>query len=208
MTANAPRRQADVDHRSVSEEDRLRARVYGLVARLLAAPLDDATLGELARLHGDESDLGRPLSALSMAARTASREAFRDEFHTLFIGVGRGELLPYASYYLTGFLNEKPLARLRVRMRALGIERDPAVSEPEDHMAALCDMMAGLILGRFGPPADLTIQKEFFEAHLADWGPYFFADLEKAEAARLYAPVGALGRAFLAVEADAFAMVD
>lgn len=212
MTTSAVRRD-DTSHAppmngSVSEEDALRAGLYGLIANLLAAPPDAGRLAELARLEGDESDLGRPLGHLAEGASRIAPENVGEEFHDLFVGVGRGELLPYASYYLTGFLNEKPLARLRARMGTLGIERDPAVKEPEDHMAAILDMMGGLISGRFGPPGDLALQKDFFSAHLGDWGPYFFRDLEKAGAARFYAPVGALGAAFLAVERTAFEMVE
>ncbi|PTW60834.1 TorA maturation chaperone TorD [Breoghania corrubedonensis] len=211
MTATTAR--ADVDGASgalafASEEDALRARFYGLIANLLAAPPDAAMLAELAHLEGDESDLGRPLGTLAAAARETVPQAVAGEFHDLFIGVGRGELLPYASYYLTGFLNEKPLARLRGAMRALGIERGPSVKEPEDHIAAIFDMMAGLISGRFGQPAELATQKAFFTAHLADWGPYFFRDLEKASAARFYAPLGALGGTFIAIEQAAFGMVE
>ncbi len=218
MAANTVRKVMAPHEIPLGEEDAMRARLYGLIAHLLAAPPDMATLADLARLTGDASDLGRPLGDLGEMARELSPdvlspqdeacERLAREYHDLFIGLGRGELLPYASYYLTGFLNEKPLARLRARMNELGIERDPSSREPEDHMAAILDMMAGLIVGRFAEPADLATQKAFFTAHLADWGPYFFRDLEKAEAAQFYAPIGALGRAFLIIEQAAFEMVD
>ncbi|MDJ0931406.1 molecular chaperone TorD family protein [Breoghania sp.] len=208
MTANAVRTRPDATALAVSEEDLLRARFYELMAHLLATPPDANMLADLVRLEGDDSELGLPLGELAVAAAHAVPQDVSSEFHDLFIGLGRGELLPYASYYLAGFLNEKPLARLRARMRALGIERDPTVSEREDHMAAILDMMAGLIVGRFGPPADLVAQKDFFEAHLGDWGPYFFRDLEKAETARLYRPFGRLGRVFLGVEVAVFAMIE
>ncbi|MGE0613108.1 MAG: molecular chaperone, partial [Hyphomicrobiales bacterium] len=130
----------------------------------------------------------------------------RREYHDLFIGEGRGELLPYGSYYLTGFLNEKPLARLRNDMAALGIARDPSVREPEDHIAALLDMMAGLITGEFGDPASVAEQKRFFETHLSSWVDHFFADLEGAKSSVLYAALGTVGRRFIEIEETAFSM--
>ncbi len=114
----------------------------------------------------------------------SSPDAVRREYDDLFIGLVRGEVLPYASYYLTGFLNEKPLALLRRDMARLGIARTPDVQEPEDHIASICEMMAGLIRGRFGGPVGLTAQREFFAAHLAPWAEHFFGDLEGAKNAR------------------------
>jgi TorA maturation chaperone TorD len=128
------------------------------------------------------------------------------EFNTLFVGLTRGELLPYASYYMTGFLHEKPLALLRSSMQRMQIERAPNVYEPEDNIASLCEMMAGLIMGRFGAPADLTTQKDFFSAHIAPWAEHFFTDLEGAKASVFYAPVGTIGRAFMDIEREAFRM--
>ena len=194
--------------RRAAEEDVTRARIYGLLAGLLAAPADAATLKTLAQLPSDESQMGQALGAIARVASGVRDGEVAREYHDLFIGVGRGELLPYASYYLTGFLNEKPLAKLRGRMAELGIERDPSVKEPEDHIAAVMDMMAGLISGGFGPALDLAGQKAFFEAHVIDWAPHFFRDLEAAAGSRFYAPVGALGRVFLEIEAAAFDMVE
>jgi TorA maturation chaperone TorD len=178
------------------------------LARFLAAPADGALLALAARFAGDATELGRALAELAdRAARTTPQAASR-EYHDLFIGLGRGELVPYASYYLTGFLNERPLARLRSDMARLGIARAERVKEPEDHIAALCEMMAGLITGAFGAPRDLAAQRGFFERHLAPWAPMFCADLEKARSAWLYAPVGTLGRVFMAIEKTAFMMED
>ena len=128
------------------------------------------------------------------------------EFNNLFIGVGRGELLPYASYYLTGFLNEKPLADLRTDLMARGVKVSDDVKEPEDHIGTLCEIMAGIITGEFACDSDVSSQKAFFDAHMAKWAALFFTDLEEAQSSVLYAPVGSLGRAFMAVEADAFAI--
>lgn len=200
---------ADAAHdRRPGEEDVTRAQIYGLLASLLAAPASAETLASLAGLQGDDSPLGQALATLGRLARGVGAEEVAREYHDLFIGVGRGELLPYGSYYLTGFLNEKPLAKLRGRMAELGIERDPSVKEPEDHVAALMDMMAGLIMGAFGAPQDLSGQKRFFDDHIGAWAPHFFRDLEGAAGSRFYAPVGALGRVFLEIEAAAFGMVD
>ena len=187
-------------------EDRLRAHQYQLLARFLAAPPDAALLQLAAGFTGDDTELGSALGALARVAARVTPEAAAAEYHDLFIGVPRGELLPYASYYLTGFLYERPLAKLRVDMARLGIARADEVKEPEDHIAALCDMMAGLITGAFGPPLDLVGQRAFFDAHLAPWAARFFADLEGARSATLYAPIGTLGRVFIGIEQAAFRM--
>ena len=190
----------------LDEEDRLRADLYRLVGGLLSRPPGGDTLAALGALIGDESELGRAVDALSAAARATTPEAAGDEYQELFIGVGRGELVPYGSYYLTGFLNEKPLARLRADMAPLGIERADDVKEPEDHAGALMEMMAGLIDGTFGTVQPLAAQKEFFARHVGSWMTHFFADLEAAKGARLYRPLGRIGRLFLALEAAAFEM--
>jgi TorA maturation chaperone TorD len=190
----------------IPEEERLRAEIYGVLARVLAAPPDAALLTALARLSGDDSELGRAFRGLSRAAADATVETVAREYHDLFIGVGRGELLPYASYYLTGFLHEKPLAELRSALAALGIARAADIREPEDHAAVLCDVMAGLITGAFGAPVPIERQREFFDTFVVPWAGRFFRDLEKAQSARFYAPVGRIGRLFLDIEQTAFAI--
>lgn len=193
---------------SIAEEDQLRAQAYALLARVLARPPSTELLAGIARLQGDDSAFGSALTALGRAARSIAPAAAAEEYETLFIGLAQGELVPYASYYLTGFLHDKPLARLRGDMAGLGIVRTETVSEPEDHIAAICEMMGGLITGRFGPASDLDSQRRFFEAHLLSWAPRFFEDLEGARSAALYMPVGLIGRLFMDVEARAFAMAD
>jgi TorA maturation chaperone TorD len=192
----------------VDTEEAQRAQLYRLLSRLLAAPPDRALLELVSGLQGDDTPLGRGIARLAARAAETTPQAAADEYGDLFIGIGRGELVPFASYYLTGFLNEKPLARLRGDMAELGIARAAEVKEPEDHVAALCEMMAGLIEGSFGAPAALDVQRRFFERHLAAWAPQFFVDLETAGAARLYAPVGTIGKAFMTIETTAFAMTD
>ncbi|WP_255448373.1 molecular chaperone [Telmatospirillum sp. J64-1] len=191
----------------VAEEDLLRARFYGLLAALLASPPDTEMLSRLRQLEGDDSPMGEALTRLSQAAADASHEQVVEEWNALFIGVTRGEVLPYASYYLTGFLNEKPLAVLREDMAQLGIARREGVPESEDHIVSLLEMMRGMIEGSFGEPFDLGCQKTFFEKHLKPWAGRFFADLETAGEAKLYRPVGAVGRLLMQIEGEAFEMM-
>jgi TorA maturation chaperone TorD len=195
-----------VSEEVVPAEDRLRAHQYQLLARFLAAPAEAGLLRLASGFAGDDTGLGRALLELAERAGQVTPEAASREYHELFIGIGRGELVPYGSYYLSGFLNEKPLAKLRGDMARLGIARAEAVKEPEDHIAALCEMMAGLITGEFGTPLDLAGQRAFFDRHLAAWAPVFFDDLEKAKSAWLYVPVGTLGRVFMGIERTAFAI--
>ncbi len=191
---------------AAAEEDVLRANVYVLLGRLLARAPDRATLDMVAGLKGDDSELGRAIGAMAAAARASTPETVDDEYHVLFIGVGEGELNPYGSYYLTGFLHEKPLAKLRIEMGELSIARADDVAEPEDHIAALCEMMCGLITGAFGEAADLAKQQRFFDAHIASWAHRFFEDLERAPSAAFYMPVGAVGKLFMEIENQAFRM--
>jgi TorA maturation chaperone TorD/DNA-binding transcriptional regulator YdaS (Cro superfamily) len=188
----------------VDELDAARSRQYALLAVLLARAPDAHLLARIATLRGDASPLGLAQVALAEAAAAANVERIEREFFELFIGIGRGELLPYASFYLTGFLNERPLARVRADLERFGIERADGYSEPEDHAAVLCEVMAGLADGRFGtaPGAD----REFFEKHLAPWIGRFFADLEQARAAEFYRRVAALGRTFVAIDSEAFTL--
>lgn len=190
----------------LTEEENLRAEMYTLLATLLARPPDQNTLDIAAGLRGDESELGRGITALGKLASNATPSSVEREYNALFIGLGRGELLPYASYYLTGFLNEKPLAVLRQHMTEFGIERAKDVKEPEDHIATLCEMMAGLIRGEFGKALSVEDQHAFFNTHIATWAGHFFGDLEGAKGSVFYAPVGKIGRAFMEIEIEAFRM--
>lgn len=192
--------------RSITDEDRARAQIYQLLAVLLSSPPSDELLKGLASLQGDDTPLGSAYKNLAALAQRTTAVDAEQEFNNLFIGVGRGELLPYASYYLTGFLNEKPLADLRTDLMARGVKVSDDVKEPEDHIGTLCEIMAGIITGEFDCDSDVSSQKAFFDAHMAKWAALFFTDLEEAQSSVLYAPVGSLGRAFMAVEADAFAI--
>jgi TorA maturation chaperone TorD len=191
----------------LSEEDRSRSALYRMLGKVLVAPPDGVAREALSGLRGDDSPLGQALNALAAQAAEL-QDDLEHEYHDLFIGLGRGELVPYGSYYLTGFLNEKPLAALRRDMARLGIARRESVREPEDHVGAILEMMAGLIDGSFAAPVgDIAAQQQFFAAHVEPVAPRFFADLEKAETARFYRSVARVGRLFLGVEASAYQMV-
>jgi TorA maturation chaperone TorD len=188
----------------IEEVDAARAQEYTLLAALLARAPDQQLLDRLATLRGDASPLGVAHAALSEAASRTTAERVGREYFDLFIGLGRGELLPYGSYYQSGFLYERPLARLREALSRLGIERADGEAEPEDHAALLCEIMAGLISGRL--PAEGGADRALFEKHLSPWIGRFFADLEQAEAADFYRSVGMLGRLFVDIETEAFAL--
>jgi len=188
----------------VDEIDAARAQEYALLAALLARAPDAALLKRLSELRGDATPLGVTHAALAQAASEVSVEKVEREYFDLFIGLGRGELMPYGSYYLTGFLHEKPLARLRAELATLGIERAEGEVEPEDHAAILCEIMSGLASRRLGthPGAD----EKIFDNHLAPWIGRFFSDLERADEAKFYRSVGALGRVFIDIETEAFSL--
>jgi TorA maturation chaperone TorD len=188
----------------IDEVDSERARFYELLATLLSRAPSVALLARLARLRGDATPLGVALAGLAEVAADNDVADAEREYFDLFIGLGRGELLPYGSYYLSGFLNERPLARLRADLATFGIERTDGNYEPEDHAATLCEIMAGLVAGRFAATEDA--QRELFTKHIAPWMGRLFADMERAEGAKLYRHVGALGRAFLEIEAEAFTL--
>lgn len=189
---------------SVSEEDRLRADLYNFLGLILSAPPDELLLAQTAGLTGDDTDLGQAITRLADCARTTRPQQAEREFNKLFIGLGRGELLPYASFYLTGFLHEKPLAVLRSDLSARRIERAANVYEPEDNIATLMEVMGGLIVGAFSAPSSLEDQKTFFNRHIAPWATHFYADLETAKTAMLYSAVGSVGQAFMKIEREAF----
>jgi TorA maturation chaperone TorD len=188
--------------RIVDEIDRARAQEYALLATLLSRSPNAHFISRLALLDGDASPIGVAHTALAEAAARTNEEDAAREYLDLFVGLGRGLLLPYSSYYLTGTLYGRPLARLRETLQLLGIEKAGGPSEPEDHAAILCEIMASLIDGTLASPADAD--RKFFEQHLAPWISRFFVDLEHSNSARFYARVGSLGRVFVDVEREAF----
>ena len=186
----------------IDEVDAARAQEYALIAALLTRAPDAQLLSNLSELRGDPTPLGLAHVALAQAASDASADRVEREFFDLFIGLGRGELLPYGSYYLTGFLHDRPLARLREDLAKLGIARADGVVEPEDHAGILCEIMSGLASNRLPSPAGSD--RMIFEKHMAPWIGRFFTDLEHADAADFYRRLGALGRIFMDIEAEAF----
>jgi TorA maturation chaperone TorD len=194
-----------LDDAGLDDIDQARADEYALLALLLLKPPDSGFLTRLSRLpDSNDTLLGRAHAALGQAAACARADIVTREYFDLFIGIGRGELLPYASYYLTGFLNERPLARLREDMMRLGIERTARHFDPEDHLATLCEIMSGFASNYFEVTSGE--KQAFFERHIAPWAGRFFADLESAKAAKFYRSVGTLGRTFMEIETEAFAM--
>ena len=190
--------------RVVEEIDRARAQEYALLAILLSRSPDGEMMERLALLRGDASPLGAAHADLAEAAARADEASAAREYFDLFAGLGQNLLLPYASHYLTGSLYGRPLAGLRETFQLLGIERTGGHSEPEDHAAILCELMASLAGGQIAAPVEA--EREIFETHLAPWIGRFFADLERAESASFYARVGALGRTFVEIETKAFTL--
>lgn len=188
-------------------EQKYRAGAYALLAILLSSPPKQADLDQmqvLASISNQKDELSLAMSMLGLAAQTIAPERIDDEYHALFIGLGRGELVPFASWYLTGFLMEKPLALLRDDLAALGYERHGDIYEPEDHVAALCEVMVMLI----SENQDLEIQQSFFMAHIAPWFGHFFNDLSTAKNAVFYRALGRFGASFFLLERSYFNYVN
>ena len=189
----------------VADDDAVRANAYGLLGALLAAPPRQELFDLLASADPPSDEgLGAAWRELRRAAENADAEAVDDEYHDLFVGLGRGELLPYGSWYRTGFVMDKPLAVLRSDLAALGFERRDDVKEPEDHAAALLETMA---LIAADPELGLDAQRRFFDRHVAPWMRTFFADLHVADSARFYQAVGRFGEQFIAFETKYLSIV-
>jgi len=190
------------DRRASDSENAARGDMYRFLAALLSEAPSAQMIGGIARLAGDATPLGQAISALADTARGATAEAVGREYFEIFIGVGRGELLPYASFYQTGFLNERPLADLRGDLARLGVARAEGRFEPEDHIAVLFEVMADLATGAL--PAEDDVQADFFARHIAPWAGQFFDDLAIAPSASFYRPVAEVGRLLVDIEARAF----
>ncbi len=189
---------------AIDSTDQARSEHYRFVARLLANAPDAGLLQQIAQLQGDQTPMGRAFSALARAADGAAPQAIAREYFELFVGVGRGELLPYGSFYQTGFLNERPLAELRADLRALGVARAAGRHEPEDHIALLFEVMADIAAGQIALPLDA--QSQFFNRHLAPWAGQFFDDLAVAPSAQFYRPLAEIGQLLIEIESRAFAL--
>ena len=184
--------------------DLARSEQYRFVAALLTKAPNDALLAQIAQLEGDDTAMGQAFAALAGAAAKADPKAVEREHFELFVGVGRGELLPYASFYLTGFLNERPLAELRDDLARLGVARAEGRHEPEDHIALLFEVMADMATGEID--ADAQVQAAFFARHIAPWAAQFFDDLAIAPSAKFYRPLAEIGRLLTDIEARAFSL--
>lgn len=189
------------ERQAVSQEDELRANAYGLLGNLLTHVPSRELMDRLKMIEVAEDEQNNNMAAawrtLAMAAQRTTQEMVDDEYHTLFIGIGRGELVPYGSWYLTGFLMERPLAQLRQDLKRLGFERQEDVKEPEDHAGALMEIMCMMILDA---GVGVHEQKQFFDRHLEPWIGKFFEDLQDAKSANFYSAVGVLGAQFIDVE--------
>jgi TorA maturation chaperone TorD len=200
--------QSDILENRVDEGryQELRANAYSLLAHLLAAAPTEDTLGRLRDIEGtnrqtpteQSGSLGPAWGALRDAAIQADPRELQREYHALFIGLGSGEVVPYASRYLTGYLNDRPLADLRDDLARLGFERRPGVCEPEDHASAICEVMALIVTD--AAPDELDEQRQFFGRHIAPWMQTLFTDLANAPSARFYQAVGTLGRKLMEME--------
>ena len=196
---------------SALDEETARAELYGLLAQLFYAPPAPELLSNL-RVAATEAPapggfLEEPWRALVGVARGMSDDAIAEEYNALFGGVGKPEVYLYGSHYLSGFLNEKPLARLRTELTSLGLARDEAMSDTEDHIAYLSEVMRYLIAGDDAAVANLARQQAFFATHLQPWvGPLCDA-IARHPKARFYAAVAELTRAFASVEAQGFDML-
>jgi len=185
----------------------MRASVYEFLGRLLAAEPDESVLQvlrDIDEVDASEGQVAMGWELMKQAALKADVASAKDEYLALFIGIGRGELVPFGSWYVTGFLMEKPLALLRNDLAELGIERQDGVKESEDHIAALCDAMAIII--RSGADVSLARQQKFYKDHLEPWAARFFEDLQAAKAAHLYRSVGFFGEGFFSFESRLLAM--
>ena len=177
-----------------------RTQTYALLARLLALAPDQLLLDNLAAIQvtEPESPMGKQWVELIAKAKLSNVFEVEQEFQTLFIGVTHGELIPYGSYYQTGFLMEEPLAKLRTDLSLLGLERQNDTAEPEDHAAAQCDVMR-LLLSAEGTP--VITPEAFFNQHLRPWIEKFFNDMQQAKSAWFYQSVGQFSAAFMSMEA-------
>ena len=197
---------SDHDNPVLENEQRYRASAYALLAALLRAAPDQALLDYVNGLspESDEAtdELGEAMAALAAAARAQDPAELEFEFNDLFIGVGRGEIVPFGSWYLTGFLMEQPLSDLRDHLRDLGFERSENSREPEDHVAAIFEVFSVMINDAFS----LARQQEFFNLRMQPWLERFFADLGQARSAKFYRPVAQFGAAFLKLESAYLSM--
>ncbi|EKO3851107.1 molecular chaperone [Vibrio harveyi] len=184
------------------QEQTLRTEIYLVLSALFRSAPSEEMIEFLTSLEVEpsESAMQKAWIALQLAAKDSNREALEDEYQDLFIGIGRGEVMPFGSWHMTGAMMEKPLAEIRHDLELLGFERDENVKEPEDHIAALCEVMSMLT----GEEEDL--QQAVFNKHIAPWFNSFTQQLENAESANFYKPAAQLCEAFLTLEQVRFSV--
>lgn len=209
--SNSLNMNASIPVSSGFDEETARAEVYGLLAALYYAPPSAELLAQL-RVAVTEAPaaggfLEEPWRELVAAARALSDEAIANEYDALFGGVGKPEIYLFGSHYISGFLNEKPLAVLRTDLAALGLARDEAMSETEDHFACICEVMRYLIAGDDVAVANLTQQQKFFTAHVQPWVPTMCASIAAHPRAKFYAALSGFTQAFVGVETQGFDML-
>jgi TorA maturation chaperone TorD len=193
-----------------AEEDTARADLYGLLAALFYRAPDAGILHQIAtnRAQGEAatSALGEAWNGLAESAGSLLTEDIAAEYAALFIGVGKPDIFLYGSYYIAGFLNEKPLVALRDDLARYGLERGDDVSETEDHLSTLCEVMRYLIAGDDPTISNLAEQRQFFARHLQPWVETLCTQIESHPAADFYAHASRLARSFFEVEAVALEM--
>ncbi|ARV72601.1 TorD/DmsD family molecular chaperone [Vibrio campbellii] len=184
------------------QEQTLRTEIYLVLSALFRSAPSEEMIEFLTSLEVEpsESSMQKAWIALQQAAKDSNRKALEDEYQDLFIGIGRGEVMPFGSWHMTGAMMEKPLAEIRHDLELLGFERDENVKEPEDHIAALCEVMSMLT----GEEEDL--QQAVFNKHIAPWFNSFTQQLENAESANFYKPAAQLCEAFLTLEQVRFSV--
>lgn len=194
-------RDSDQNHATMHDEGDLRVVAYSILASMLGTPPTQDLLDYLAHIHpSSDSDLnsvGQAWQQIRLAAAESSIKSLDDEYHDLFIGLGRGEVLPYGSWHLAGFLMEQPLSDLRDDLKSLGIESDESIKEPEDHISTLCEAMALIIRAE---DIDESRERQFFLRHIHSWAGKFFKELQSAKSAHFYKSVGCFGQRFVELE--------
>lgn len=210
-TQAAPQAVTFDNPRRLEPEDQVRADFYALLATLFYRAPDESLLRAItlsAEPEGNEAEgLAKAWAALAAASAVVTSDALQEEYDALFVGMGRPPVMLFGSFYLSGFMNEKPLAELRGDLAALGLARDPAVTEPEDHLAALCDVMRALIAGDVtDAPASLEQQRAFFAKHLQPWALQCCGAITQSEKSNYYRRVAAFAQAFFEIEIQAFEM--
>ncbi len=193
-------------------EDLARADLYGLIARLFHLPPDQALLDQIAATAdqqdaADQAPLAKAWMDVVEVAKNKPAKAWQEEFDLNFISVGKPNVVLNASFYMAGHLNEKPLVNIRKALEEFGLESAEEITETEDHLSALCEVMRYLIAGDDVEISNLTNQRVFFNTHIRPWYDDLCDGIEAIPEMHLYHPVAALTREFLAIEGQGFDMI-